>query len=349
MPRRSQTTRRRTRRPRRSWVHYDDAELLDLRIRDLDLRVERTTIEPRVRKLWDELEQRGIGFRPHVWLSSEWFSPDGVPGIGIPFYLAHPRLMKLEQRQMFEVEGGSQSSCMRILRHEAGHAIDTAYRLHYRKRWREIFGRYTERYPTTYSPRPASKKFVVHLPGWYAQAHPAEDFAETFAVWLAPRSNWRRQYRNWSVALAKLEYVDGLMREISGRRPALRSRAHIEPVSRDRRTLREHYVERRRTYATEPSGVLNRDLLRLFSDDERYAGRPTAVSFLRGIRRELRDTVAEWTGHHPYTIDQVLLEIIEQCKKRRLRLARARHQAKTHALMLVTTQTMRSGRYEIAL
>ena len=41
----------------------------------------------------------------------------------------------------------------------------------------------------------------------YAQKHPDEDWAETFAVWLEG-GPWRRRYRDWQVALAKLEYVD---------------------------------------------------------------------------------------------------------------------------------------------
>ena len=30
--------------------------------------------------------------------------------------------------------------------------------------------------------------------GAYAASHPEEDFAETFAVWLTPRSNWRQSF-----------------------------------------------------------------------------------------------------------------------------------------------------------
>ena len=66
---------------------------------------------------------------PHAWLSDEWFSPDNTPGIAIPFYLAHPRLMRLERRQILEVEGGTASECLRILRHETGHVVQHAYRL----------------------------------------------------------------------------------------------------------------------------------------------------------------------------------------------------------------------------
>jgi len=336
-------------RPWRAWVRWDDEDLLDVRMCDLELRLPRTPLAARVKRLHGELEERGFRFRPHVWLSSEWFSPDGVPGIGLPFYLAHPRLERLEQKKMFEVEGSSLASCMRILRHEAGHAIDTAYRLHYRRRWREVFGSFAQRYPKYYSPRPNSRRYVVHLPGWYAQAHPAEDFAETFAVWFAPRSNWRQRYRNWPTALRKLEYVDSLMHEIREQRPLVRSRTHVEPLKRIRITLREHYERKRAVYSADVSTTLDRDLRHLFSSDHRYGDQPTAASFLRSMRREIRDTVSEWTGHHAYTIDEVLREIIDRCRTLRLRLARSRRDTRTHAIVMVTVQTMRSGRYEIAL
>jgi hypothetical protein len=112
-----------------------------------------------------------------------------------------------------EVEGGNRPWLMRILRHEAGHALDTAYRLRRRRRWRDVFGPASLPYPERYRARPGSRRYVHHLGGWYAQAHPTEDFAETFAVWLAPRSGWRRQYAGWP-ALGKIEMVDELMSEV---------------------------------------------------------------------------------------------------------------------------------------
>ena len=173
------------------WHRLSDEHLLDLRICDLALKIKGSFLEPHIKRLYSELNDRGIRFKPHVWLSEEWFSPDGVPGIAIPFYLAHPRLMKLERKQMLEVEGGTDTECMRILRHEAGHALDTAFRLHFRRHWRELFGSFAQHYPDFYKPKPKSRKYVLHLPAWYAQAHPAEDFAETLAVWLTSRSRWR--------------------------------------------------------------------------------------------------------------------------------------------------------------
>jgi hypothetical protein len=311
-----------------------------MRMRDLGLRLEETALLGRVKRLYGELERRGIRFRPHAWLSSEWFSPDGSPGIAVPFYLAHSRLIKLEARQMLQVEGGTAATCMRILRHEAGHAIDTAYRLHFKRRWRDVFGRYSEPYPRFYRPRPNSRSFVLHLDSWYAQAHPAEDFAETFAVWLTPRSNWRRQYRDWPDALSKLEFVDRLMQEIAGRPPAIRSRTKVEPLSRISRTLEQHYRMKRKRYGAAWPDIYDRELRRIFSNDPRYARRPAASHFLRSIRPRIRTTVAEWTSAHTYTVDQVLQDMIERSRELKLRLALPRNQAKTLAVILLTVHTM---------
>jgi len=324
---------------RRGWVRRKDESLLDVRLCDLGLRIEGTPIEDRVARLYEELDHRGLRLKPHVWLSSEWFSPDGIPGIAVPFYLAHPRLAKLEKKMMLEVEGGAEGECMRLLRHEAGHTVSTAYRLHYKKRWREVFGKVSSPYRSTYRAVPTSRNFVLHLPWWYAQAHPAEDFAETFAVWLKPRSQWRRHYRGWP-ALKKLEFVDELMRGLAGTTPPVRSRKQVEPLRQLRHTLRRHYRAKQRRYAQDTPEVFDRDLKRLFTAEG--GGRRTRAStFLRRVRRPLREMVAEWTGEYQYTIDQVLGEMIKRCDNLGLRLAAPESESYTNALMLVTVQTMR--------
>ena len=222
-----------------SWASLGDQALLDLRFCDLRLRLDEPRLRAAIERLHAELAQRGIRFRPHCWLAEEWFSPDGVPGIAIPFYLAHPRLMLLERKIVHEVEGGTNTWLMRILRHEAGHAVDTAFGLRRRKAWREVFGKASQRYPTRYAPKPVSQSFVLHLGLWYAQSHPTEDFAETFAVWLPARSRWRSEYADWP-AIRKLQFVDRTMAELQGSRPGNTSRKTIEPLSRNRKTLRAH-------------------------------------------------------------------------------------------------------------
>jgi len=190
---------------------------------DLDLVLERSPVWPRIERLYHELERKHLVFRPHCWISDEWYTPDGVPGIAIPFYLVHPRLAELERSQMREVEGGTVEWCMRILRHETGHAMENAFRLRRRHRRQELFGKTSKPYPKHYAPKPYSKRYVLHLEAYYAQSHPDEDFAETFAVWLTPKSGWRRRYAGWP-ALRKLEYVDELMHELAGKRPVVPTR-----------------------------------------------------------------------------------------------------------------------------
>jgi hypothetical protein len=145
---------------------------------------------------------------------------------------------------------------MAIMRHEAAHAIQHAYRLDRRPAWRAHFGTSGTPYPDRYRPRRSSTRFVRHLPGWYAQSHPDEDFAETFAVWLRPGSRWRSRYARWPVALAKLTYVDALMHELRDVRPPVTTRARPLSVARSSLTLGEHYRTLHRARAAAPAGWL---------------------------------------------------------------------------------------------
>lgn len=301
------------------WEKCTNQELLEWRLCDLGVELEGTWLERPIERLYSELSGRDLRVRPHCWLSEEWFSPDGVPGIAIPFYLAHPRLKRLERSQILEVEGGTQADCLRLLRHEAGHAIQHAFRLHRRKRWRELFGSSTETYPDYYRPNPGSRRYVVHLPHWYAQSHPDEDFAETFAIWLTPGSAWRRRYKGWP-ALRKLRYVDQLMHEIAGQKPPIRSRARPDPVHRLKTTLGEYYRAKRERYQVLASRAYDQDLLRFFETAEKCSSRsPTAAAFLRKHRTEIRRMVARSTGKHELALDTVLGEMIHRARELKLR------------------------------
>ena len=329
------------RRHRFWWADLSDNELLGVRMSDLGLRIRGTPLEDRVNQLYDELARRKLRFRPRCWLSDEWFAPDSFPGIGIPFYLAHPRLATLEKRQMLEVEGGNRKWCMQLLRHEAGHAIDAAFRLSRRKRWRELFGRASKPYPDHYRPKPFSRKYVIHLDWWYAQSHPTEDFAETFAVWLRPGSQWRVRYRNWP-ALQKLEYVDDLMEGLAGRRPPVPPQPALDPLSSLKYTLGEHYQRRKDRYGTDYPDFYDRDLRRLFSDDpaDRVPGVPTADAFLRKVGPELRGRIASWTGEYAYTIDLALKDMIKRSRELKLRAPRPADELQADLTVFLTMQTM---------
>ncbi len=322
-----------------AWVTASNEKLLQMRVCDLGIQFKGSGLEKRVAQLHKELEARGLRFRPHCWLSDEWFSQDGVPGIAVPFYLAHPRLKRLERQQMFEVEGGTTDWCMRILRHEAGHAIDTAYRLHLRRCWRELFGKYSKPYPEFYQPRPYSRRYVLHLDLWYAQSHPSEDFAETFAVWLKSRPSWRKQYRGWP-ALKKLEYMDELMQEIKGKTAPVRSRRHVYPLREMCKTLGEYYAEKREHYGLDYTNFYDRDLLRLFSNLPEHANNLAAATFLRRTRGELRRVVSQWTGEYQYTINAVLAEMIERCEELKLRVNNPDDVTKRDAMVILTVQIM---------
>jgi hypothetical protein len=337
--------------PEPPWADWPDEKLLDLRMCDLDVRIEGTDLEARVQQLYGELRDRGLSFRPHFWLADDWFTPDDIPGIALPFYMAHPRLARLELNQMLEVEGGTPDWCMRILRHEAGHAIENAYILRRRRRRQQLFGKSSEEYPDYYTPKPYSKSFVLHLDTWYAQSHPDEDFAETFAVWLNPDSHWRERYAGWP-ALKKLEYVDELMRDVAGKKQPVTTHACVDPLSRLRKTLRKHYKQKREHYGLEYPDFYDRDLRRLFSNAPEFARNMTAARFLHRIRKEVRRKVAGWTGEYQYTIDQVLEDMIEHCRELNLRLIGPEDKTKLDFTVLLTVQTMNylhSGRHRVAL
>ncbi len=335
----------------KEWASWPDERLLDVRICDLDLHIEGSELEERIGQLAQELGERGLGFRPHFWLSDDWFTPDGVPGVAIPFYMAHPRLARLELSQMLEVEGGTPDWCMRILRHETGHAIDNAYFLRRRRRRQQLFGPSSQPYPEHYIPRPYSKSFVLHLEPWYGQSHPDEDFAETFAVWLGPPEQWRKRYADWPV-LKKLEYMDELMTAIGSRGPIVTSRQRVEPVSRIRRTLRRHYERKRERYGVDFENLYDRDLRRLFSDAPELRHNVSAARFLTRIRKQVRRVVARWTGEYQYTIDQVLDGLITRCRELKLRLVHSEQQTEIDFTILLTVHTMHylhSGQHRVWL
>jgi hypothetical protein len=322
-------------RPRRhAWETLSDDQLLSLRFCDLKLAIKGTDLEEAIARLYRELAMRGIRFRPHCWLAEEWFSPDGVPGIAIPFYLAHPRLMSIERRFMREVEGGNRNWLMRILRHEAGHAIDSAYRLRRRSRWRAVFGPASLPYPATYRPRPGSRRFVQHLGAWYAQAHPTEDFAETFAVWLKPHSPWRREYQGWP-AYAKLEYIDALAGEIDGSKPLVSDRSIIEAVSHETRTLREHYERKLAHYRLPRRSGADELLLKVFTAAPRSRDHLKAATLLRELRLPLRQQILRSGAFSEYLVHQVLRLMIERCESLNLHLRGSRRGLKAQLLWVI--------------
>ncbi|MDQ6887894.1 MAG: putative zinc-binding metallopeptidase [Gemmatimonadota bacterium] len=268
--------------------------LLSRRISDLGLSIRGTLVERLVEELYSELAQRGLALRPPVYLSDQWGCPEGTPLIGVPFYLADPRLSRLEEEMAAEVEG--ELEVMRYLRHESGHAFNYAYHLYEREDWRSTFGRYTRPYRERYQVDPLSRDYVRHILCWYAQKHPDEDFAETFAVWLTPGREWRSEYAGWP-ALAKLEYVERVMAEVGREAPTSPTlTADDLPVEAMDYTLGDHYqtVDQRLPITDERQ--FDGELRSLFGVASEAPAGEGAGDFLRRHRREIVSRISYWTG-----------------------------------------------------
>jgi hypothetical protein len=237
--------------------------------------------------------------------------------IGVPFYLADPRLERIEDDFSEGIESDEES--MRFLRHEAGHAINYAYRLHDSPEWRQLFGPYSRPYRERYQVDPFSHDYVRHILGWYAQKHPDEDFAETFAVWLTPDLDWRKAYEGWP-ALTKLEYVDRVMSETAADAPATTEAELDLPVSEMSYTLADHYRRSSPALPVGDSALFDGDLRNIFgSADDSPRGQP-AGEFLSSHRREIVGRIAYWTGESVFAVRQFLELIRARSEKLGLRV-----------------------------
>ncbi len=291
------------------WENLSDEELLDLNLADLGLSLEASWCAPLIKQLERELSRKGLNFKPHCWVSDEWFSPEGIPGIAIPFFVLHPRLVKLERKMMGEVEGATIQSFLKLLRHEAGHAIDHGFSLSRRRGREQRFGDLNIPYPNDYSYRPYSKNFVRHLGEGYAQAHPEEDWAETFAVWLSPTENWRQKYKGWG-ALEKLKYMNKLMIELKGRMPRVKSKEVIDSLADSRLTLRKYYARKAISKRVKGRPFFGAKLKKIFTRGNGISGE----SILRTNKNKLRRAVAAQTGQYQYEIEPMLKDLLKEAR-----------------------------------
>jgi len=285
------------------WQSLSDEDLLDIRVSELGLKME-GKVAACIKQLYADLKGKGLSLMPRCHIGDEWFCPEGCAAIFIPFYLFDDRLRKLERKMLMEVEGGTREECMKLLRHEAGHAYSYAYKLQRRKKWQKHFGLASRDYPETYRPRRYSKSFVIHLDDWYAQMHPDEDWAETFAVWLTPKSDWRNEYAGWP-ALRKLEYVDELMGSLAGKEPAeLESYCHSKEGSL-RIKLKTYFRRKQKAFAESFPDFYDEDLKTLFRSDFSDGGTPVGVFILRN-RKQVINAVNQWTREPKYRINELL-------------------------------------------
>jgi hypothetical protein len=304
-------------------------ELLSTRISELGLQVEGSPMEPYVRRLYRELAAKGLSFRPEVYPTDSWGCPDEVPVIGMPFYLFDERLARIEEEQTGEIEDSHH--IMMLLRHEAGHAVSYAYLLYKAPDWVETFGRFTKPYRDHFRPDPLSRGFVRHLVHHqygrtYAQKHPDEDFAETFAVWLTPRSGWRRRYRSWP-ALRKLKYVDQMMKSLRGVPPACTGGELCTPVEEMDVLLAEHYGQRAERYRAAAQGYVDDKLREVFPP---VSGRPlvAVADLLRKRCESLASRVAQWSELGEEEVQVILSKLEDRAEALDLYFRRSQLAAK---------------------
>jgi putative zinc-binding metallo-peptidase len=337
--------------PRVSWEHRSDEDLLKVRICDLGLRIKRgSELDARIRQLYRELDQKGLAIRPTCYLADEWLSPDGQAAIGIPFFLAHPRLRALENRMMFEVEGGTPSWCMRLLRHEAGHAVDHAYAVSRREDWKDVFGSRRLRYnPYFYEVDPGSRRYVRNVPDYYAQSHPYEDFAETFAVWLNPNSRWRTRYAGWP-ALRKLRYVNRVAREIRDRRVPRKPVVLHSEARTSESTLGRYYARKFRVHRVSDLSFALKDLRTIFRRSRSVDPKDPASDFIRRHKRHIVESVAEWSGARASKVSRVVATLAQICDENGLvvrgEAAPTLVRVSTYAATLVVNQ-LRTHRWRL--
>ena len=294
------------------WVSLSDDELLEKKISQLGLKLDGTELQPLIQQLYNELSQRGLVFHPPCHVGDEWFVPIGIPAIFIPFFLVHDRLRKLERKLILEVEGETPEWFMKLMRHEAAHAYSYAYQLYKKKKWQQTFGLASTEETEFYRPRPYSRSYVVHLDDWYAQSHPDEDFAETFAIWLTPGLDWRERFQGWK-ALQKLEYLDELIRSLAGKLPVQLPEYRVADYDCLNIKLKTYYTRKRKLYEDSYPDFYDNDLNQLFAAGPEVSNRMKASVWLRQRRRQLMDSVCQWTNEKKYRVNKLLARLIDRC------------------------------------
>ena len=294
------------------------ALLLGRQISDLGLAVRGTRVERLVERLYSELDAHGVAFKPRVYLSDQWGCPDGTPLIGVPFYLADARLERIEAEHAGSIE--SDEEAMRYLRHEAGHAMNYAFRLHNRAEFATLFGDFDRPYHDHYVSDPLSRAHVRHILGWYAQKHPDEDFAETFAVWMTPGSDWRADYAGWG-ALEKLKWVDAVMRDVGAVIPSVPALSADDlPVEEMHWTVADHYAGDEAIDVGD-ARQFDGDLRRIFALPSEAPAGEVAAAFLHRHEGELVARLSYWAGTGPAAVRSLLHALETRAGELQLRVS----------------------------
>ena len=308
--------------------------LLQARIKDLKLHLSATPLERHIQQLYGELEVRGVSLRPQCYLSDQWGCPSGVPVIGIPFYLADPNLHSIEA----ELGGGAESErdIMMYLRHEAGHTFNYAYRLYETEEWQKLFGDYSAPYHDDFKPQPFSRKYVVHISGWYAQEHADEGIVKGEEEFMRAGLDWERRYKGWG-ALKKLQYVQSIVERLGRQAPEVVLEERDLDVDQMEETVLDHYRQRRLSERIDVQlgEHLDQDLMNLFEPSE-IAPVP-ADTLVRAEKQAVIHAVTQYAGVSQGLVSSVLDHLLERTSALELTVYREKSRDYTTKLTSLVT------------
>jgi hypothetical protein len=324
-------------------ARFHESNLWATPIRDFGLTIEGTPLQPIIEAFQDELRRAGLTrVHPRFYLSTEWGVPFESVAIAIPFYLARPDLTALHVERTGLVEGFDRADMLKYLRHEMGHVVNYAYRLYDREEWVKQFGSITQPYSEDYRPEPFSRRYVRHLPGWYAQKHPDEDWSETFAVWMTPGLDWRNEYSGWPVAAAKLAYCDRLMAVLRDRDPDVTHVDLDEDVADIEYSLGHYYRDAVIGLGDVPPGLDG--AIRAIFEDLGGVGATSpeqplapAGDLIRRLEPDLLTNVFRWTGHFPERTRVLVRYLAERAEHLRQGYVPGREAAATVAVTTLVT------------
>lgn len=285
-------------------------------MKELRISIETAPFFSMIQEVVEELNIYRQSFEVKFYMGDEWFSPDGMSAIAVPFYLGHPELVDLERKMMFEVEGETSDHFKKLLRHELGHCFDHHFQYSKTREWRKIFGSPEKDYdPDFYRPRPYSKSYVNHLGNWYAQSHPDEDFAETFAVVLDQKSQWKNIYNDWPIALKKLQYVEDLLKSKTKKSKAIGGFLPYQ-AQRMNLSLRNYYIKKRKLFAQNYPDFFDEDLKNIFFkvNSTKSDSSVSAWNFFKRYKKPIEETVHTWTGEKKYSIHRLIGRLEDRCQ-----------------------------------
>ncbi len=322
-------------------------KFLTMKICDLKLDANES-MAPLFERLKKELREHRILLWPDFYFGNEWGCVNKKISISIPFYLANPELRTLEG------DVPTNEEIMKTLRHETGHAINYAYKLWQQEDWKETFGDFNKKYRDGYLSRvnPWSKSYVRHLhylgDPHYAQKHPDEDWAETFAIWLDPRSHWDVKYRNWPNALGKLSIVDCLMEEIAGQDPLSKKKKHDGGYSLIEETVSEWWGLDGESLDQELQEYLN-DMNELFIKPTNGHKRLLpAWKLIRKYARVLTEQVSLWISKsNKHTVRKSLRQWEAICRNESLGYHLEEEERKVIELTTLLTYHVMDGVYNL--